>query len=254
MTDLAKRAGTRLWHGYECAAMCMGLGSLGLMCIIWLPFAVLFRLVLPRRLGQHVGRGVITVSFRFYLGILSLLCGCRFDLVALKPLWRERSIIVAANHPSLLDAVILLAYLPNAVCVMKASLLDNPLFGPAARLANYVRNAGALQMFKHVHESLNEGAQAVLFPEGTRTVSFPLNPLGVTLGLLAHRTRAPVQTVFLDYSAPYLGKHWPLWRPPTLPLHCTARLGRRFDPPDDYLAFTRQLERYFRSELPLASD
>ena len=53
----------------------------------------------------------------------------------------------------------------------------------------------------------------------------------------------------LEFSTPYLGKAWPLFRRPELPLVCRARLGRRFDAPADHQAFTRELEDYFRQEL-----
>ena len=238
-----------LWRLYERLAMAIGLGSLALMCLLWLPFAALFYPVLPRRVGQRLGRLVIMWSFRHYLLLLTLACGCRFDLRALEALRRERGLIIAANHPSLLDAVVLVSRLPDAVCVMKASLLDNLLFGAAARLARYVRNDGAHQLIKSGRQCLAEGAQVVLFPEGSRTSGFPLDPLNASLAVLARRAQVPVQAVLLEYSTPYLGKHWPLWQPPVLPLTCTARLGRRFAPPEDPQAFTAELERHLRAEL-----
>lgn len=242
-----------LWQLYEQMAMVIGLGALAAICLTWLPFAAALYPVLPRRLAERLGRRMIMLAFRHYLHILTLLCACRFDLSELNALREERSVIIAANHPSLLDAVLLVSQLPNAVCVMKASLMDNLLFGAAARLARYVRNDGAHRLIKRGSQSLAEGAQVVLFPEGTRTADFPLNPLGQTLGLLAKRAHVPVQTVLLEFSSPYLGKAWPLWRPPQLPLRCKARLGRRFDPPDDHVAFTAMLETYFRTELAARS-
>ncbi|HAJ11328.1 MAG: lysophospholipid acyltransferase family protein [Hydrogenophaga sp.] len=239
------------WRLYERLAMCIGLASLALVCLSWLPFAAVLHPILPRRIGQRLGRLAIMVGFRIYLRILTLLCACRFDLSALDALRDERSLIIAPNHPSLLDAVVLASRLPHAVCVMKASLLDNLLFGAGARLARYIRNDSAHRLIKRGCKSLQEGAQLVLFPEGTRTEHFPLNPLGQSTGLIARRARAPVQTVLLEFSTPYLGKHWPLWRPPVLPLTCRARLGRRFPPPDDHKAFTRELELYLREALTM---
>ena len=63
--------------------------------------------------------------------------------------------------------------LPNAVCVMKAELMDNILFGAAARLARYIRNDAPLAMIRDAREELRRGAQLVIFPEGTRTARFP---------------------------------------------------------------------------------
>lgn len=226
--------------------MAIGLGSLALLCLAWLPFAMLLHPLLPRSLGRRLGRQVISRGFRFYLGLLQVFCGCRFDVRALDSLRHGGPMIVAANHPSLLDAVILVSRLPNAVCVMKASLMDRVLFGSAARLARYIRNDGILQLIGSSCDALRDGSHLVLFPEGSRTTQFPVDPIAPTLGMIARRSGQPVQTVLLDYSTAYLGKAWPLFSPPLLPLVVRARLGPRFDPPADYHAFTAELQAYFR--------
>ena len=143
----------------------------------------------------------------------------------------------------------ILSRLPNAVCVMKAVLMDNILFGAAARLARYIRNNAPLEMILNAREELCQGAQLVIFPEGTRTTDFPIDPCTPSTGLIASRTAVPVQTLLIEFSTPYLGKAWPLFRRPLLPLRCTIRLGRRFPPPGNVETFTRELEAYFRNEL-----
>jgi 1-acyl-sn-glycerol-3-phosphate acyltransferase len=243
-----------MWALYERVAMHVGLGSLALLCLSWLPFALVLQPLLPRSLGQRVGRQTISFGFRQYLRLLEVLCACRFDLSEIEGLRDEGPLIVAANHPSLLDAVILISCLPNAICVMKASLMDNLLFGSAARLARYIRNDGILQIIAKSCESLREGGHLVLFPEGSRTTHFPVDTLPPTLGMVARRAGVPVQTVLLDFSTAYLGKAWPLLRPPVLPLVCRARLGHRFDAPTEHTVFTAELEAYFRREVRSPAD
>lgn len=238
-----------LWPMYEHVAMLVGLGSLAALCLLWLPFAMLLHPLLPRPLGQRLGRRVITWGFRFYLWLLSTLCSCRFDLSALDALRNQGPLIIAANHPSLLDAVLIVSRVPDVVCVMKSALMLHPLFGSGARLARYIRNDGVVQIVQQSREALMGGAQVLIFPEGTRTTAFPLNPLTPTLGLITRRSGTPVQTVFLEFSTPYLGKNWSLFRKPSLPLHCSARLGRRFNAPTDHAAFTLELETYFRHQM-----
>ena len=62
-------------------------------------------------------------------------------------------------------------------------------------------------------------------------------------------TGIPVQTLLITFSSPYLGKGWPLFGKPDLPLEISVRLGRLFPAQKDIVAFTAQLEEYFRAEL-----
>ncbi len=244
-----RRAGHPLWIAYEMLAMLLGLGALAVLCLLWLPCALLLRPLLPRPTGQALGRRAIMYGFRFYLGFLQWFCACRFDLAELDRLRDAGPLIVAANHPSLLDVVLIASRLPDAVCVIKAALLDRLLLGAAARLAGYIRNDAPLEMLLQARAELRDGAQLVIFPEGSRTAGRPLDPLAPGCGLLAWRAATPVQTLLIEFSAPYLGKGWPLFRRPLLPLHCRIRLGRRFPPPAEHAAFTRELAAYFRVEL-----
>ena len=55
MTD-RRPGGNPLWAVYETIAMVIGLGTLALICLGWLPFALLLRPLLPRRRAQAIGR------------------------------------------------------------------------------------------------------------------------------------------------------------------------------------------------------
>lgn len=239
------------WRIYEMAAMVVGLGLLALICLAWTPFALLLNPLLPERHARRTGRAAIHVCFRLYLTLLRWLCFCRFDLTALQALAREPGPrIVVANHPSLLDAVLLVACLPNAVCVMKGSLMRNPLLGAGARMARYIVNDTPLTMIRQAIRTLAEGdASLIIFPEGTRTATPPVGPCAATAGLIAARSGVAVQALIIEMSTPYLGKRWPLWRPPRLPLTCRLRLGRRFDRLPAPQRFGADIEAHFRDEL-----
>ena len=255
MTPL-ERPTSWLWSVYEHVAMVLGLGALAVVCLSWTPLAIALYPVLPTPLGRWLGRQAIMRGFRLYVGVLRTVCACRFDLSAIDALRDQGPMVIAANHPSLLDAVLITSRLPNAVCFMKADIMDNPLFGAGARMARYVRNDNLLSAVLSCRRELQQGAQLVIFPEGTRTLGYPanpLNPLSRSTALIATRAGVPVQTVIIEFSSPYLGKGWPLWRKPSLPLTCHIRLGRRFAPPRDARLFTQELEAYFRAELTTAS-
>lgn len=219
--------------------------GLGLMSLAWNLVALLLLPVLSQARGRDIGRRGISRGYALFWRAARASGLLRMDASALDALADEPGLIVVANHPSMLDAVMLVARLPRSACVMKSSLARNPFLGAAARLAGYIPNDSTFGMVRLAVADLRQGGQLVLFPEGTRTTRWPVNPFHSAVGVIAKRAHAPVQAVFIDTDSPYLGKGWPLWRLAPLPIVFTVRLGRRFAPSDDPQALQAELERYF---------
>ena len=234
---------------YEYFALYSSLTLLGLICLTWSVFALPLYYVLPRRLGTAVGRRGIMTGFRLYAGSLSITRAYRLDLQALDELVGGPPLILAPNHPCLIDALLILTRHPNIVCVMKAELMRNVFLGSGSRLARYVRNASPRQMVKESVAHLRRGCLLLLFPEGTRTTRLPINSLAGSVGLIAKHAAVPVQTLIIETDSPFLSKGWSLFRRPDLPIVYKVRLGKRFEPPQDVMAFTAALDEYYRREL-----
>jgi 1-acyl-sn-glycerol-3-phosphate acyltransferase len=230
----------------------MGVGAafFVLICFTWALVALALLLILPARVGRKAGRHGAMWSFRIFLGVMEALGAWELDIGALDALRREGALVIAPNHPCLLDAVLIVSRLPDAVCVMKRSLLGNFLLGPAARLARYVRNDSLLRLVTSADDELKEGGQLLLFPEATRSTSVPTGPFTDAVGAVARRAKVPVQAVLIETDSSFLAKGTSALARPRFPLHYRVRLGRRFEAPSDVRAFTSELERYFARELP----
>jgi 1-acyl-sn-glycerol-3-phosphate acyltransferase len=227
----------------------VGIVLLAATCLAWAFPSLVLRAVLSPPAGRKVGRLGATLAFRGYLATMEALGAWRLDLGELDALKDKGALVVAPNHPCLLDAMLVVSRLPNAVCVMKAALLANFLLGPAARLARYVPNDSLRRLIMHSADELRLGGQLLLFPEGTRSSREPVGPFTDAVGAIARHAQVPVQAVIIEASSRFLGKGGALLARPRLPLVYRARLGRVFDPPQDVRAFTAELERYFAREL-----
>jgi 1-acyl-sn-glycerol-3-phosphate acyltransferase len=234
---------------YEYFALYSSLTLLGLICLTWSAFALPLYFLLPQRIGTAVGRRGIMTGFRLYAWSLSITRTYRLDLRAIDSLKGGPAVILAPNHPCLIDALLVLTRHPNIVCVMKSALMKNVFLGSGSRLARYVRNDSSRHMIKESVAHLRHGGVLLLFPEGTRTTRAPINALVGSVGLIAKHANVPVQTLVIETDSPYLSKGWPLFRRPTLPITYKVRLGKRFDPPSDVPAFTAELDQYYRHEL-----
>ncbi|MGI8604362.1 MAG: lysophospholipid acyltransferase family protein [Verrucomicrobiales bacterium] len=222
-----------------------GLGGLAITLI-----GAIAHLAVPQ--SYRTGRRAVGAAFRSFLTLLRHTGIATFDVSPLDTLRHERGIIIAPNHPTLLDAVLVIARVPEAVCILKAPLLDSPFLG-GARWANYLRNDAGAGMVRQGVAELAGGGKLLIFPEGTRSLldQGPLNPFKGGFALIAREAAAPVQTIFLEVDPPYLGKNLPWYKMPGWPMAIRARLGQRFNPPakhEDVKVWVRQLEDYFREE------
>jgi 1-acyl-sn-glycerol-3-phosphate acyltransferase len=133
--------------------------------------------------------------------------------------------VYIANHPSLIDATLILSRLPDAVCIFKSSLMRNPAVGPAAVMAGYVPGDTGLDLMRAAAEKVAAGRSLLIFPEGTRT------PEGTVVGrmkpgfaLIADRARAPVRLLVIRSTGVGIkGRPW--WpAPEVLPVRITVAL------------------------------
>lgn len=244
------RAVTRvLLNGYDLLVLYCGLALLGILCLAWTPIAIVIHLLLPEMRARMLGRYAIMMVFRFFLAALCMSRRFSFDLEALDALRDQPSLIIAPNHPGLLDAVMVISRLPNVACVLKTELMNNVFLGAGARVARYIRNEPVRRMIRMASRDFDCGSHLLLFPEGTRTTAQPINPFKGSIGLIALHAQLPVQTVLIETDSQYLSKGWSLFRKPPMPIHYRVRLGRRFDPPQNTRRFMLELEHYFAHEL-----
>jgi 1-acyl-sn-glycerol-3-phosphate acyltransferase len=231
--------------------LALGFVLFALISSVWAVAALVLSTVLPARAGRRVGRAGAMHAFRGYLAMMEAIGAWRIDFGDLDALRDAGPLIIAPNHPCLLDAVLIVSRLPNAVCVMKGALLGNFMLGPAARLARYVRNDSLRRLATRANDELCEGGQLLLFPEGTRSMGDPIGPFTDAVGAVSRRSGVAVQTVIIEAGSRLLGKGRSVVERPDLPLTYRLRLGRRFEPPRDVRAFTAELERYFTRELAM---
>ena len=226
-----------------------GLLACGAMFLGWCGIAFLISPLLDPERRRRIGRVGMHRLFHRYLALLGRLNLVQVDNAELAGLRHERSLILAPNHPSMMDVILIISRLPDVGCIMKAELWDNIFLGAGARMAEFIRNDSPRSMIKLAVQDLQRGSHLLIFPEATRTVRAPVNELSGGFALIAKKANAPIQTILIESDSPYLRKGWSLFRLPPMPIRFRLRLGRRFEPRDDVESLVAELERYFIEEL-----
>ena len=130
----------------------------------------------PKERFRKYARHFVSLSFRSFINIMHLLGIVNLEPGDKKPYKTIQSKIVVANHPSLLDVVMLISLIPNADCVVASYLKYSILKFIVSQL--YIVSSDDYEyLFKECEKSLKAGNCLIVFPEGTRTPRTGKNPV-----------------------------------------------------------------------------
>ncbi|MBQ0711634.1 MAG: 1-acyl-sn-glycerol-3-phosphate acyltransferase [Porticoccus sp.] len=129
---------------------------------------VLYLLPGNKRLRQVGARKLIHIVFKAYIHMMRAMGILTWDVQGLEKLQRP-GILVLANHPTLLDVVFLVAFVPNANCIVKSRLMQNPAMKGFVTITGYITNDNGETLVEKACCSMDSGSALIIFPEGTRT-------------------------------------------------------------------------------------
>lgn len=151
-------------------------------------------------------RQMVHYLFKFFVQVLNITGTIRFNIENKQELNNLRGHIVMANHPSLIDVVVLISIIPNADCVVKASLFKNPFMKAILNNTGYISNDSADGVIDDCNQSLAAGNNLIIFPEGTRTTAGKTIKFQRGAANIALRCRAAITTVVINVTPTTLTK------------------------------------------------
>ena len=142
--------------------------GLSTVILIILIFPIMRLFLHPRERFRKYGRRFVSSSMRFFVGVMSVIGVVKLEFTSRDAFRNIKSKIITANHPSLLDVVMLLSLIPNADCIVNA-YVKRSIAGGVVRQLYILNSLNHDDLFKACSESLAQGNCLIVFPEGTRT-------------------------------------------------------------------------------------
>jgi len=158
----------------------------------------------------RLSRLITRYSFKIYLRTGCLLGIFKIDIQNAQAQQSKHGCIYIANHPSLLDIVIMVATIPHLSCYMKSSITKNFFMRAVVKCNRYIAVDGDTEkLLQQSKIQLQNGDNLIIFPEGTRTADE--NHLKFTHGFANIAQRGPyvITPVVIRFCGRALKKNTP---------------------------------------------
>ena len=213
----------RLFTTLFCFAL-FGTGGL-LLSLIW--FNGLYLLCRNTSRRVRIARRTVCYSFRFLLFIARILGVMTYRIEGAEKLNGDKGCLILANHPTLLDYVLIASVMPDVDCLVKSKLLHNPFISGVIRACRYLPNDQHDILLAESSKRLSQGNNLLIFPAGTRTTpgvrsAFQRGAANITL-----RCHCPVRFIYIRNSETALTKQSRWYDVPQRKLHYTIVVGER---------------------------
>ncbi|MBQ0039739.1 MAG: 1-acyl-sn-glycerol-3-phosphate acyltransferase [Treponema sp.] len=202
-------------HNYRCLAklfwiLFIGTGAI-ILAIIVFPLLKIF--VHPKEKFRNKAQRFVSAGFRFFMKLLDVsgIVKILIDKETKEKLFNLHSKIVVANHPSILDTVIMITLIPNATVIASQKYEHGPL-GGVIRACYIINSLDFDELCDRCRETLSYGSNVIIFPEGTRTPRHGHNQYKKGAARIARATKSDILPFFLGGSDKFgLGKNNPFW-------------------------------------------
>jgi 1-acyl-sn-glycerol-3-phosphate acyltransferase len=199
----------RLAHGWRALRTGVAFASFGVGAIVVAVITAVCARGAPGRRELRTQR-VVHYAFRLWLWWMRRLRLCRVSWIAGERLRASGPCLVVANHPTLIDVILLLTRLPQADCIVKTAAQRNPFMRRIVTRAGYLANDDGDALVESCAGRIAQGRSVLLFPEGTRSPRGGLRRFQRGAAHIALKTGCPIVPVVITCRPPTLlkGQSW----------------------------------------------
>ena len=182
-------------------------------------FPLMFLFIRDRQVRKVKARRFIGTSFGLFIGMMKSLGVIDHDIGGRENISDGQNILIIANHPTLIDVVILISMFPQANCVIKEAVTRNLFMRSVVSAADYISNYEPEELLLTCTAYLKSGGSLMLFPEGTRTTLDQRIEFKPGAAAVAARSEVDILPIAIQCRPIFLHKEVP-WHyvPPSCPM------------------------------------
>ena len=206
-------------------------GGALVLSLIW--FHLLNLVVHNPKRRQYYARLSVSLSFRFFIKLLCVLRLIKVRFEHFERLSSEGSrpgVILVANHPSLIDYVLIASRLEHINCVVKEALRHNFFLKGIVKATGYLANDDPEAFLQLGSACLAQGEDLLIFPEGTRTSRSREFRLRRGAAALAVHSGRPLQVITITLSTEFLSKEKRWYHVPRTCPEYVLSVGEKLSP------------------------
>lgn len=225
----AHRPRRRIARGFRALRTGLAFATFGLGALIvaGIGFPLLHLRGGSRDARERRAQYLVHLSFRLFVRFMTVLGLIRVSVVGRERLRGASPALVIANHPTLIDVVLLIAAMPQADCVVKRAAWQNRFLRGIVAGTGYISNRDGPAFVEACVERLRRGRWLVVFPEGTRS---PRGGLGAFRRGVAHvalGAGCDIVPVVVTCDPPTLMKNQRWYAVPDRRVELTVNVGDR---------------------------
>lgn len=185
---------------------CFSIFGLGALCLTFVVFPLITLSASNIEKKQLRVQKAIQLAFHLFCKTMRFTGAIDYQFKNVNKLKSNNRCIIIANHPSLIDYVLITSQLSQCDCLVKYAIWHNPFMKGIVKSAGYIPNCGEDDLFEQCQQRLNSGQPLLIFPEGTRTTPGEKTKLQRGAAQIAVRTQTNIKLVHIKVTPHFLTK------------------------------------------------
>ncbi|MGF1695605.1 1-acyl-sn-glycerol-3-phosphate acyltransferase [Vibrio lamellibrachiae] len=180
-----------------------GIGGL-FLSFVFIPLIHLFNRDSSQQ-QLHV-QHLIQQSFDLFCRLMKFTGAIDYQIVGAENLADDKHCLIIANHPSLIDYVLIASQLKQCDCLVKSAIWSNMFMKHVVKAAGYIPNEAPEDLVEQCQQKFDQGNVLLVFPEGTRTRSNEETKLQRGAAQIAVRTGRDMRIIHISVTPSFLTK------------------------------------------------